>query len=102
MEGSVRKKFHVAGGVNADGEPTPSTVSWGDPVPCKYVANTLSNKGTYQDGEFTHSEYIVTIKDLSFSADQIQLLNRQEKVVCEKRVLSLEVLDDIRRVKITV
>lgn len=102
MNGSVRKKFQVAGGINSDGEPTPATVSWGDAVPCKYFANTLSNKGTYQDGEFTQSEYIITVKDMSFNADQIQLLNSREKVVCEKRVLSLEVLEDVRRVKITI
>lgn len=102
MNGTVRKKFQASGGVNSDGEPTPSTVSWGDAVPCKYSANTLSNKGTYQDGEFTQSAYIITVKDMSFTADQIQLLNSRENVVCEKRILSLEVLEEIRRVKITV
>lgn len=102
MNGTVRKKIQVAGGINEDGEPTPATVSWGDSVPCKYQANTLSNKGVYDDGEFTQSEYSITVKDMSFNADQIRLLNSREKVVCEKRVLSLEVLEDIRRVKITI
>ena len=102
MDGFVRALIQTSGGFNEDGEPIPATTNFGVPVPCKYHANTLNNRGRYQDGEFTVSSYIITTKDMEFVAEQIQLTDNSCKVVCEKRVQSLEVLTTIKRVKITV
>ena len=102
MEGLIRARIQAAGGINDDGEPVEAMSSWGDPVPCKYFANTLNNRGTYQDGQFTISEYIITTKMMSFKADQIRLTDEKGLIICEKSVQSLEVLSTVRRVKITV
>jgi hypothetical protein len=102
MKGFVRAKYQTMGGINHDGEPVPAVSSWGEFSSCLYHANTLSNKGVYVGGEFQESSFTITLRDMSFKAEFIQLFNSTKELVCEKRVLSLEVLDSVKRVKITV
>ena len=102
MDGYIKALVQISGGLNSDGEPVAATTMWGEPVPCKYHANTLNNRGRYQDGEFTVSEYIITTKEMDFQASQIQLTDLSGRIVCEKFVQSLEVLTAVKRVKITV
>lgn len=102
MDGYIQKVIQAEGGLNADGEPIMAHETYGEKVSCKYMANTLNNRGSYMDGKFTMSSYIITTKDMSFEADQIRLLDREEKKVAEKLVQSLEVLTTIKRVRITI
>lgn len=102
MNGRIQSQIVVEGVGNEYGETTPSTISWGDEVDCKYVANTQNNSGRYVDGEFTKSAYSITISDVSFNANVIRLTNNQGVVICVKEVQSLELLDAIQRVKISV
>jgi hypothetical protein len=101
MKGFVRAVYQSQGGINQDGEPIPAVKTWGEYSPCLYSANTLSNKGVYVGGEFQESSFTITLKNMSFKADFIQLANSKKELVCEKQVLSLEVLDSVKRVKIT-
>lgn len=84
------------------GIPIVGVPSWSEDSECRYKANTLNNKGRYVDGGFTQSEYEITTDDMFFRADFIRLKNSGGIVVCEKRVQSIEVLEDIQRVKITI
>ena len=102
MEGKIKSMTQNALGSNENGEPIVVESFFGDEIPCKYYANRFNNKGTYVDGIFTQQEYSITIKDMSFDATQIQLINSRGNVVCEKRVQSLEVLESVKRVKITI
>ena len=102
MKGTVRAKGFIGGGFNEYGEPIPTTIEWGNPVECSYYANTLNNRGRYSGGVFTQSEYTITTEDMDFDAKQIRLTDSRGKVVCEKVVQSIEVLEDVQRVKITV
>lgn len=101
MDGFIQKLIQSKGGINADGEPIEAKETYGDKVPCKYVANTLNNRGRYIDGAFTVSSYIITTKDMSFSADQVRLTDKDKKLVTQKPVQSLEVLTAVKRVRIT-
>jgi len=101
MKGFVRAMYQTLGGINEDGEPIAAVKTWGEYILCQYAANTLSNKGVYVGGEFQESSFTITLKDMSFKADFIQLSNSRKELVCEKQVLSLEVLESVKRVKIT-
>jgi len=102
MKGTIQSRIKPTTGFNDKGEPTVSALSWGSPVECLYFANNYSNRGTYQDGMFTQSEFNITTKDLSFTATEIQLKDKSGNVVCQKQVQRLEILDSIKRVKIIV
>jgi hypothetical protein len=102
MNGTIKAQVVVGSSIDSYGEPTQGTVAFGDSVPCKYVSNNRSNRGTYTDGIFTQAEFILTIKDMSFSASRIKLFDSKGVQICEKQVQSLEVLEDVKRIKITI
>lgn len=102
MNGYIQPQINHGGGFDDNGEPIPSTPSWGENIECKYFANTLNNRGRYEGGEFTQSAYEITIYDMEFHAEYIRLLDSRGNEVIEKKVQSLEVLEEVQRVKITI
>lgn len=103
MKGTIQAKVkNSGGGTNEKGEPIPDVSTWGNPVECMYYANVYNNRGTYQDGTFTQSEYNITTKDLTFTATEIRLIDNKGNVLCEKEIQSLELLEFVRRVKIVI
>lgn len=103
MNGYINAQIVTGGTIDEmTGIPIPDTVSWGKDVECKYFANTLNNRGRYQDGKFQQSAYEITTDDMTFRAKIIRLKNSRKEVIVEKEVQSLEELEDIQRVKITV
>lgn len=103
MNGTISGKVKTGGGVDPDsGDPIPVTYSWTDPVECKYRANELNNRGRYDGGTFQQASYTITTEDMDFNADTVRLFNSRGSSVCEKEVISIEVLEDIQRVKIII
>lgn len=103
MKGTIQSRIKPTNtGFNDKGEPIVINASWGDPVECLYFANNYNNRGTYQDGMFTQSEFNITTKDLSFTATEIQLKDKAGNVICQKPVQRLEILDAVKRVKIII
>lgn len=103
MKGTIQAKVKKAGGgQTTKGTAIPDVFDWSEPVECLYKANTHNNKGKYQDGNFTQSEYVITVQDQTFNATQVLLKDSRGNVVCEKQVQYLEVLETIQRVKITI
>lgn len=101
MVGTIAAKVQIGGGSNPEtGEPLPVTYDWGEAVECLYKAVELSNRGRYADGEFEQAAYVVTTDSMEFDGTYMQLKDSRGNVVCEKEVISLEVLEDIQRVKI--
>lgn len=103
MNGTILAKIKTGGGVDPEsGSPIPVESSWSVPTNCKYKANLLSNKGRYLGGTFQHASYEITTPDMAFRAEMIQLFDSRNNLVCEKEVMSIEVLEFVQRVKITV
>lgn len=103
MDGMIQAKITTGGGLNPEtGEPTPVSFSWDTPVPARYKANMLSNRGRYDGGTFKMSSYEITTPDMDFRASIIRLFDSRNNMVCEKEVMSLEVLEYVHRVKIVV
>lgn len=102
MRGFISKQIFTDEYINDEGVPVQGTTSWGADVECKYFANVSNNKGRYPDGVFKEVAFEITTEDMSFEANIIRLKDRRGNVVCEKEVLSLEKLEAVQRIKITV
>lgn len=102
MRGFVNAQIITPGYINDDGVPVPGSTDWGRDVECKYVANVNNNKGRYPDGEFKQTEFEITTEDMSFEAKIIRLKDRKGRIICDKEVQSLEELESVQRIKITV
>lgn len=102
MKGFINAQIVVSGYINDDGVPVSASTEWGADIECKYFANVNNNKGRYPDGIFKQSAFEITTEDMTFDADIIRLKDRKGKTVCEKEVQSLEELENVQRIKITV
>lgn len=103
MNGTIQAKIKTGGGVNPEtGAPIPVESSWGVPVECKYKANVLSNKGSYLGGTFKVAAYEITTPNMNFQATNIRLFDSRNNLVCEKEVMSHEILEYVQRIKIVV
>lgn len=103
MDGSISAKIKTGGGTNpVTGDSIPVGYSWAEPVKCRYKANELSNKGRYKGGTFQQASYEITTPDMDFRAEMVKLFDSRNNLVCEKEVMSLEVLEYVHRVKIAV
>lgn len=104
MRGSISSKIKTGGGLDPEtGGPIPVSSWWSIPVECQYKANELSNKGRYENGgTFQQASYEITTEDMDFTASIVKLINNRGSEVCQKEVISIEVLEDIQRVKIVI
>lgn len=103
MNGTISAKVRTGGGIDPEtGQPIQVSSFWDVPVSCKYKANTLSNRGRYEGGTFKMASYEITTPVMDFQASMIQLFDSRNNLVCEKEVMSLEVLEYVQRVKIIV
>lgn len=90
------------GQMNEYGEPVAAQVSWSDPVPCSIKTNSDTRKGKYEDGEFRMASFTVLIECVAgFAADRVKL-ERLGEDLGEYRVLSVEPLATVGRIKIMV
>lgn len=102
MEGKIRSLTEATTTFDEDGNPVVVPNVFESDIPCKYVSANKNDVVSVGDGTFTQANYIITIKDMSFTAKQIQLFNSKGVLICKKNIMVLEVLESIKRVKITI
>jgi uncharacterized protein YcnI len=102
MNGTIQAQIITGGGKDADGYPIKPVITWSNSIECKYIENTFNNRGKYIDGGFTQMSFSITLFDLDFDAKIVRLTSNRGKIICEKEVQSLNVLEEIQRVKITI
>ena len=102
MDGFIQGKLPGEAIKGRGGEPVSNQAEWGKRIECRYKANLLNNRGRYDGGTFTQSSYEITIDDLDFNASSIRLFDSKGDLVCTKCVQSLEVLEFVQCIKITV
>ena len=103
MDGYIQAQIVISDGyTDCNGETVPAVTDWGKFVECKYRANTLNNRGRYDGGKFTQMAFEITAEDMNFDSNCIRLSDSAKRLVCEKEVQSIERLDSVQRVKITV
>lgn len=86
-----------------NGLPTPSQVIWGNKIPCHIVMNTNDQRGTYNDGKFTRTSFVIwTDREIPSPAPYIKLFYDLGRVLGEFQVQSIERFRLTGRTKITV
>ena len=94
-------KVLSGGGLDGNGEPIISTVSWSEPIRCLYKTVKHSNT-IYQQGKFTDKSYEILIESRDFQADTVKLTNDRTQFLGEFEVQDIEFVNRSGRVKITV
>lgn len=103
MKGTISTRVTEGGGSNPNtGEPIPVTFVWGSEIECLYAPVQNGNQGRYTDGTFRQASYTITTEKMDFAGKLLRLTNSRGAVVCESEIISVEVLEDIQRVKIIV
>lgn len=99
--GTIQYKVLAGGGLDDNGEPIISTVSWSEPIRCLY--NTVKHSNTiYQQGKFTEASYEILIESMDFHADAVKLTDDRLLSLGEFEVQNIEFVNRSGRVKITV
>ena len=99
------KQKTIGGGIDkTTGYPLkPASVSWGDPIPCQYIAKKYSNLCMVGGEHFKTAEYSVLIEEQTLGdAEQLRLKDRTGKVVGEFSVIQVEPLEAVCQIRITI
>lgn len=106
MKGYVTSRISEGGGIDkATGLPYPEGANWSEKIECHYLPNSRSTVGVYQEGQFRVASYEITISTLDWNletASMIRLHNSKGAVISKGSVLTLDDLEDIQRIKITI
>jgi len=103
VRGTIATRVTEGGGLHpTTGEPIPVTFIWTDETECLYTPVQNSNQGRYTDGTFKQASYTITTEKMDFAAQLLRLTNSRGQVAYEGEIISVEVLEDIQRVKIIV
>lgn len=103
--GTIEVKSKSAGGIDPEtGFPIPSDrVTWGEPIPCQWLANKYSNLGKSEGGNFTVAHYSILIEsEQPFTSEQIRLRDNYGNVLGEFSVIEVEALRAVCQLRITV
>lgn len=106
MKGYITATQTTGGGRDEDsGFPIPVETFESDFVECQYYPNNRRSVGSEQDGIFQMASYEITIDRVNWDLDQVTMItlyNSRRESLTQKSVLTLDELDDIQRVKITI
>lgn len=101
--GTIEPKVINAGGIDPEtGYPAKASTSWGEPVPCQYIPNSVNNLGRVNGEHFTTARYTVLIEEQPFEAGIVRLNDREGKVIGEFPVISAEPLEAVCEIRILI
>lgn len=103
--GTIEVLTVVGGGLDEQtGFPCPQEESYGTPIPCQF-SPVRYNATAHRDGEpVTQKSFSILIEEQpqEFAADRVRLTNSAGRVIGEFSVISVEALEAVGQVKITV
>lgn len=106
MKGYITSRVSLGGGFDEETAlPNAETESWTDPIECQYYPNNRNTVGAYKESVFRIASYEITINMLDwniYNVSMIKLLNSNGVEIAKKEVLTLDELEDIQRIKITI
>lgn len=80
----------------------PTSVGWGNPIPCQYSTNKYNNLGRVNGEHFKTAEYSILIEDQPFDTEQLRLKDRSGNVVGEFSIIQVEPLEAVCEIRIFV
>lgn len=101
--GHIEAKIKTGGGIDeTTGYPVTPSVSWGDPIPCQFRANSYNNRGKANGEAFTVASYEILIEDQSYEAEVLRLTDNNGKELGEFSVIEIESLTAVCQTRILV
>lgn len=85
--------------------PVVTEESWSEQIKCSYVPNRRNTVGTVQSGEFKIASYLISIDMLDwniFDVSMIRLFNKDKKQIKQGSVLTLDELEDVQVIEISI
>lgn len=101
--GTIELKRKQGGGIDPEtGYPIkPSSVNWGDPIPCQYFANKYNNLGQVSGEHFKTAKYTVLIEEQTLEdSEQLRLKDRAGYTVGEFSIIQIEPLEAVCEIRI--
>lgn len=90
VNGYVQQIEEQSGLYDATGAPTASRVSYGDPIPCMWLATIEDKQGVGRDNGYTRLAYTVHIEPRPISCRRMRLLRLSGEVVGDLVVQSVQ------------
>ena len=83
--------------------PVAPEVSWSDPIPCQYIPVKHDFLAVTPQGErYTLATYTILIEERPFTAKKVRLTDRSGTVIGEFPVRSIEPLEAVCEIRLTV
>ena len=104
QNGTIEVQTTSQGGLDpATGFPKNPTVAWGSPVPCQYSPVRYNALARANGEPVTDKSYSILIETVqNFAADRLRIKDRAGNAVGEFSVISIEPLEAVGQIRITV
>lgn len=104
QNGTIEFKTKTAGGIDPEtGYPVkPSSVAWGEPVPCQFKAKKFNQLGIIKGEHFTVASYEILIEEQPVPSEQLRLKDLSEKEIGTFSIIQAEPLEAVCEVRILV
>jgi hypothetical protein len=101
VNGCILAKVMTGGELDADGFPTPTSVSWSEPFPCRVTTKRRNNLGEQNGNTFIESSYEVLVESWPFEVERVRL-TQLGRELGEFSIIQTEILDSVNAIKIIV
>ena len=104
QNGTIEVQTTSQGGLDpTTGFPMNPSVSWGTPVPCQYSPVKYNALALSHGEPVTDKSYSILIETVqNFAADRLRIKDRAGNTVGEFSVISIEPLETVDQIRITV
>lgn len=103
--GTLQYKVITGGGINSNGDNTPATATWSEPIDCLIIPNSGGRIQKYQDGNMVDAAYQVHLEHpREFNYSTIRITTDRAEDLGEFQVLkpNIQHLDVAGRINIIV
>lgn len=104
QNGTIEFKTKTAGGIDPEtGYPVkPSSVAWGEPVPCQFKAKKFNQLGIIKGEHFTVASYEILIEEQPVPSEQLRLKDLSGEEIGTFSIIQAEPLEAVCEVRILV
>lgn len=105
MKGYISSRISTGSGIDDNGKPIFGEETWTDKIECLYTPNRRNTVGMMHGGKFRIASYLISVDTLDWNisdVSMIELYNANDKKIAEGEVLTLDELDDVQVIEITI
>lgn len=101
--GTIRFKAKSASGIDPEtGYAQKPTSTWGEPIPCQYVANSYNRLARVMSEASTQQSYEILIEEQAIPSEQLKLEDERTGEVGEFSIRQVEPLNAVCEMRILV